>query len=41
MIDLSDAVSVLFLADWLYPQLLGNTVLRKNCGRNCIDYLVS
>lgn len=41
MIDLSDALSVVFLADWVYPQLLGNTVLRKNCGRNGIDYLVS
>lgn len=37
MIDPSDAVSVEFLADWVYPQPLGNTVLRKNCGRNCND----
>ena len=41
MIDLSDAVSVVVLADWVYPQLLGNTVLRKDCGRNCIDYMVN
>lgn len=41
MIDLTDAVSVVFLADWVYQQLLGNTVLRRNCGRNCMDWLVS
>lgn len=37
MIDLTDAVSVVFLADWVHPQLLGSTALGKNCGKNGID----
>lgn len=36
MIDLADAVNVVFLADWVHPQLLGSTELGKNWGRNCI-----
>lgn len=37
MIDLTDAASVVFLADCVHPQLLGSTVLGKNWGRNSID----
>lgn len=37
MIDLMDAVSVVFLADWVHPQLPGSTVFGKNWGRTSID----
>lgn len=37
MIDLTDAVSVVFIADWVYPQPLGSTLcLGKIMGENTL-----